>query len=257
MADGNQNRQPRKKNAYDEFKLRLIGDPVNGSRKKPTLAVSVRKNQPTIEVRTGVEGDKDYGRIMAKLDSPTFFAIPPAIDQLCLATTPNDTKFVVKNMGVKFSQGGQRDVKLDTQLILGKDRDGILFIAVTSWEKDRPIIKFSFRPSEMHDWYDGAGNKLSPAQVSVLYAQSWATIFSNLTPHVLYAEYEEPPPRDDNRQGGGGGYGNRGGGGGGGYGGGNRGGGGGGNWGGGGGGGNASSGSSSGGSDDAGDGWPM
>lgn len=207
MADGNQNRQPRKKNAFDEYKLRLQADPVNGSRKKPTLAISVRKNQPTIEVRTGVDGDKDYGRIMGKLDTPTFFAIVPAIERMCDPATPNDSKLVVKNMGVKFSQGGQRDVKLDTQLIIGKDRDGIVYIAVTSWERERPIIKFAFRPSEMHEWFDGAGNKLSPADVSLLYAQSWAKIFAGLTPHVLYNEYEEPPPRDDNRQGGGGGYG--------------------------------------------------
>lgn len=243
MSDGNQNRgTARKPNALSEYKLRLIGDPVNGAKRKPTLGFSFHKNQPQIDVRTNVDGDKDYGRISAKLDTPTFFAIVPAIENMCDPATPNNTKIVVKNLAVRFVNGQRTDPKLDTQLLVGKDAEGLIYMAVTSWERERPIIKFVFRPSEMHTLFDGTGTELSPQAVSLLYAKGWARLFAAMAPFVLYHEYVEPPPRDG---GNGGGNNNNGG---------NRGGG---NWGGGNNGGNRNSGNSGGADAGGGDDWPM
>lgn len=214
MSDGNQNRQPRKPNALSEYKLRLVGDPVNGAKRAPTLGFSVNKNQPQIDVRTNVEGDKDYGRISAKLDSPTFFAILALVEQMADPSTPPGTKQMVKNKATRFLNGRRSDPMLDTTVIVGRDNEGVVFIGVTSWEKERPIIKFPFRPSIMHELVDASGTPVPLSKVSELYARGWCQNMYNLVPHVLYAEYVEPPPRDGAGGGGGGrpqGGGNRGG----------------------------------------------
>ena len=208
MADGNQHQrgQPRKKNSLDEYKFRLIGDPVNGSRRPPTLGFSVVKNQVQIDVRTNVENDKDYGRISAKLDSPTFFAVLVKLDEVIDA--PPDTKYVLENTAIRFVNGQRTDPKLDTRVLLGKDRDGVVFIGVTSWEKERPIVKFPFRPSQFHSWARADGTLLSPAELSQLYARGYVRELQSLVPVVLETNYVEPPPRENR-----GGYGgNRGGG---------------------------------------------
>jgi hypothetical protein len=212
MSDGNQNRQPRKMNALSEYKLRLVGEPVNGAKRAPTLGFSVNKNNPQIDVRTNVEGDKDYGRISAKLDTPTLFTLLALLDQMADPSTPPNTKHQIRNKAIRFINGRRSDPMLDTTIIVGRDAEGVVFIGVTSWEKERPIIKFPFRPSAMHELVDSTGAPVPLAKISEYCARGWANLVAQIIPTILINEYVEPPPRDGAGAGGGGG--NRGGGGG-------------------------------------------
>lgn len=225
MAD--QNNQARKKNALSEYNLRLVADPINGNRRGPTLGFAVTKNNPVIEVRTNVDGDKDYGRIQAKIDTPTLFAIAQAMEEV--ASKENDTKAIWSVSAHRFI-GGQRskDPMLDSKVMVGKDKDGVCFIAILSWDKERPVIKFPFKPAVLHTVAHGDGTPWSLAEITAVYSKAWANIVFQIVSIVVTAEYVEPPPRDGGQgggNGGGGGYQRGGGGGGGGY---NRGGGGGG-----------------------------
>lgn len=201
----------RKKNALNEYNLRLTGDPINGARRGPTLGFAVVKNNPVIEVRTNVDGDKDYGRIQAKIDTPTLFAIAEAI--ATVHTKENDTKAIFAVMAHRFI-GGQRskDPMLDSKVMVGKDKDGVCFIAVLSWDKERPVIKFPFRPAVLHSVTHGDGTPWTPAEVSVVYSKAWAKIVDSIVGMVTVNEYVEPPPRDGGQGGGGGGGYQRGGG---------------------------------------------
>lgn len=205
MADGNQQQRgtPRKKTALDEFKLRLVGEPVNGAKRPPTLGFSIVKNLPQIDVRTNVESDKDYGRISAKLDQPTFFAVMELINKAIEG--PNDSKTVVKNFAHRFINGKRSDPMLDSQIVVGKDASGVVYMGVMSWEKERPIIKFPFRPSQYAKFSNSDGTEMSLADVSVLYGKGYLKMLHGLIPLVLASEYVEPPPRDPQQ--GGGGYG--------------------------------------------------
>ena len=214
MSDGTQQRgQPRPPTALSEFRLRLIGDAVNGSNRAPTLGFGINKNNPEIVVRTNVEGDKDYGRITAKLSTADFFAIFAALEDAIPG--PANTKQTITLAASRFMNGKPSDSPMvDSKVIIGKDKDGILFIAVTSWEKDRPIIKFPFRPSNdkrnATTWVDNEGQALSAERLSMAYARGWLKILGGMIPYMLITQYVAPPPRDN---GGGGGGGNRGGGG--------------------------------------------
>ena len=234
---GPNNPTPRKPNALSEYKLRIVGDPVNGAKRPPTLGFSVNKNQPQIDVRTNVEGDKDYGRISAKLDTPTLFLLLADLEQV--AAGPADVKKTLAASNFRFINGKRSDAPmLDSKVVYGKDKEGVVFIGVMSWEQGRPIIKFPFRPTNLYSLSNSDGSAASPADVSVAMCRGWVKIITQIVGQILVDEYVEPPPRDDSRGGGGGGgYGggggnnnnNRAGGGGGGYSGGGSGGGGGGN----------------------------
>lgn len=194
----------RKPNALAEYKLRLIGKPVGGAGRAPTLSMVVVKNQPHIVVRTNVENDKNYGKIEAKLDTLTFFALIEEIERI--AAGPNGTRTAISNMGHPFTNGQRsKEAKLDTRITVGKTGEGVVWIAVTSWEQGRPVIQFSFTPSQYHNWANADGTPLTEAEVSTRYAKAFTHSMSQLVPFILYSEHVEPEQR--NQGGGGGGQG--------------------------------------------------
>lgn len=230
MSDGNRPNNAPKPNALSEFRLRLKGEKVSPDSKPPTLGFSVKKNNPQIDVRTGVNNDKDYGRISAKLDTFTFYAILNMLRTM--GSKPNGWKTAIKIHAHRFINGKRSDPMLDTSFHIGRDDNGVCYMGVTSWEKDRPVIRFQILPDGAHHFVHGDGRPWEASELSVLMATAYADSLQGLIANALWHEYQEPPPRDG--QGGGGGYGgNRGGGGGGNNWGGNRGGGGGGGYGGG------------------------
>jgi hypothetical protein len=201
---------PRKKNHLDEYKLRLSAPAVQGAKRKPSLAVSVAKNNPRITVYTNVEGAKDNGRISANMDTQTMFAMFSALQEVI--DGPADSKITITNMNHTFYQGKRSpEPQVVSKTILGKEPDGTIYISVIA--KDQAMVKFPFLPSEYHSFVHKDGSPWQPPELSKLYAKGWVDIFSSLIPFVLVNEYEEPPPRDPPANGGGGGnsYGNRGG----------------------------------------------
>lgn len=184
----------RKPNALSEYKLRLTAKPVAPGSRAPNFGIVVVKNQPHLVVRTNVENDKNYGKIEAKLDTPTYFALIEALSQII--DGPNGARKVISNMGHPFANGQRsKEPKLDTKVLVGKSAEGVVWIAVTSWEQSRPVIQFSFAPTQYHQWAHGDGTPLTEAEASVLYAKSYIRNMSALVPLILFDEYVEPEPR--------------------------------------------------------------
>lgn len=210
MAD-NQFVNQGKQNALAEWKLKLVGERVNGGKKNPTLGIQVYKNNPRITVRTNVEGDKDYGKINAPMDSPTFFALMALIRQV--ADGPSGKRYSIDNKNFTFAMGkrSERPVVISTTFV-GKNEEGVVYIAVVA--DGRPKIQFPFLSSSYHVMRTADGSELSKAEASVCYAKGYATMMENLVPHILANEFEV---NDFGNKGGG--NNNRGGGNGGGYGG--------------------------------------
>lgn len=207
--------KPLPKTALNEFKLRLIGPMQAGAKRQPTLGVSVAKNQPRIDVYTNVPNDKNNGNIRAAMDSPTIYALMELIRTI--ADGPVDTIEKINNLNHTFFEGKRSEhPKIISQTHVGKDTDGVVWIAVTA--KDRPMIQFKFLPTTYHTWVHRDGSAWGEAELSVMYAKAYAKLMENLVANVLEAGYVEPEPRP--QQGGGGGQGgnsyggNRGGGGG-------------------------------------------
>lgn len=200
------------RNVLSEFKLRLLGEIQSGAKRRPTLGVSVHKNQPRIQVRTEVPNDSDNGLIAANMDTHTFFAFMDILKKVTEnpAVEP-ENRFSIRNQGHTFF-GGKRSEKpeLLSTTIIGRDKDTQeVYLAVISSRKERPCIKFYFRPSEWHDLRDGQGQPLDPATISNIYASSYLGWLNELVPAVLFAEYVAPEPRDNGQGGGGNNWGNR------------------------------------------------
>lgn len=211
MAEQRGNQRP--KNALDEWKLRLHGEPQQGSSKKPHLSFAVVKNQVHAIVRTNVPNDKDYGRIIAKMDSPTFFTMLVMLDDIAEGKGPLAEGMRQENKNHKFVNGARsKEALVESWCLVGKEEDGRYYLSVLDYNKERPRIKFYFMPTEYHSLAKRDGSALSPGEVSHMYLRGWVKLLTNLVPVVLANEYVEPPPIEDRNGGGGGGnYQNRGG----------------------------------------------
>jgi len=193
---------PRKKNALDEGKLKIIGEPQNGSKRRPTLGWSIVKNHPRIDVWTNIDGDKNNGNIRAAMDSPTFFVLLTFLKQ-AIEAEPG-FKQAVENMGYTWFQNKRsEETKVLSTTHIGKDKNGIVYISVVA--HDRPKIKFDFRSGIYHKLRNADGSDFTKEQDSIAYASAYLGLLSGLVPAVLEGEYVEPPPRDMNGTGGNGG----------------------------------------------------
>lgn len=240
MADNGFRPAPRPKNALDNKKLGMRAPNATGQ--YASLQWSLVNNNPRITVYTNDANDtKDYGKISANLDAPTFFSFLTILKKAIDAPIGEKIELpIIENSNFIFP-GGKRSEKpvVVSRLIVGRDEDGTIWISVTA--QGRPNIKFPFTSPEFHSLIRKNGEKISAGELSAIYASAYHSMLSSVMAHCLVSLYTEPPPKDGQGGGNRGGGFNRGGGGGGGY---NRGSQGGGNSGGG------SSGGSSGGSDD-------
>jgi len=179
---------PLPKTAFNEFKMRLLAPKPDGQRRAPSLSVSVIRNNPRIDVYTEVEGDRDRGKITAPMDSTTFFALLSVLEAVIEGPSDEQTKITNKI-------GPPQDKRIVSTTIVGKDKDGKVFISVVATE--RPKVKFVFLPSDWHSFAHKDGTPYGEAELSMVYARAWLKLLSSLVPAVLNTHYMEPEPRDD------------------------------------------------------------
>lgn len=211
------NRAPRQLTILDDFRMRLVGPVANGGERPSNFSVKVVKNRPVLEVRTNVPNDKNYGRITADLDPISFETFLGWLETI--GDKEPGHKDALKVSDYPFTQQGRsKELKLQSTVIVGKENDGTVYLGVVSWDSNRPVIKFPVRPSQFHKYVKADGSPWEEAEISQVYARSYARLLRQLVYNVLQATYTPPEPRGGGNQGGGGGgYQQRQGGGGGGY----------------------------------------
>lgn len=224
MADGyNRPNNPNIKppNVLNEYALRLAGEPINGARRAPLLTVNVKRDGKAgpwcvlFETRTGVENDKDYGKISFLIDIPTMFMILKLILKACDATEATFDRIEIHNRRFMRSQNAwSKEPMLDGTIAVGRTASGQIYIGTKSWDNDRPNCKFVLKPvvdtrravklfhKDGQPWEDG--------QLSQLYACGWAEGIGKLLSQLYVNEYTPLPPREPGagwggNQGGGGG----------------------------------------------------
>ena len=196
----NQFNTPIKQTALNEFKLRLYADPVSGSKKKPSLAVSVVKNQPRITVRTNVETDPENGRVMAKMDAPTFFGFLEVL-RLAIDAEPGYRRSIENKNPFIGGKANFENPMTESTTHIGKDPEGRVFIGVVN-KKVTPV-RFYFKPTNFHYLVDQDGNAIPEAELTVIYAKAWLNLMYQLVPNVLDTHFEEPDTSNWNNNGGG------------------------------------------------------
>jgi uncharacterized membrane protein YgcG len=219
MSDNNFNRTPRVKNALDNQKLKLQAKNEQG--KNANLSWNLFSNNPRVTVWTGVDGDKDNGKITGAFDTLGFYQFLEGL-KMAIAFVPTEGakefRQKVELMRPNFKPGGGRPdgVVKASEVWYGKDAEGVVWLSLCAYQ--RPMIKFVLIPNEYHQFRHATGEALSAGEASTkLAAPGYIRALELIMAQLQVVEYKEPPPRDQG--------GNRGGQGGGGYGGGNRGGG--------------------------------
>lgn len=167
----------------------LYTDPVQGAQKRPTLRVGVFGNNPRLTVRTNVEGDQNHGKIDFNCDLATFAAAIAYVRKLAngVDCEPH-MEFVYQN---DFVAGKKLDSIIPlTNLVIGKDAEGRIYIALVSSQTSRPRIKFYFGPSKHHDILLKDKSKAGPGLLSQCYAEGWAKPAYDLVIHYLTADFD-------------------------------------------------------------------
>ncbi len=240
MSDGynrnnnQQNPNAKPPNALNEFSLKLTGEPINGSKRSPSLMLNVKRDgkagpwMVNCEARTGVDDDKDYGKIPFLLDIPTAFMVLDAItkhaDAAAAGKEGDFTKIEISNRRFMRNQNAwSKEPMLEGSITIGhttakpEGGGGVVYIGVKSWDTNRPICKFLLKPivdfRRAVKLYQKDGTEWAEGPLSQTYARAWARAMGHILTQLYADEFVPLPPREQGGNGGGGGgYGGGGGG---------------------------------------------
>lgn len=184
---------PIKKNILNEWRLSIKGPVMKdlGATKEAGLKIGVIKNNPRIDVFTGVPNDKDSGVIRAPMDAVTMASFLAMLEKVI--DGPNDTASKIIN----FTGPPNNKVVISTTMF-GKDKKGVVWLSLTA--ENRPLIKFKLLPNDYHHFKNRDGSDLDMGELSVIYATGWVKIMSGLLPVVMTNEYVEPEPYNQGPQ---------------------------------------------------------
>lgn len=228
MSEGNSyqnNNQPtRDRHAIGDFRLHLTAEPQQGGTKSPRLSIYYHRNKVSIEVRTNVPSDmngREHGIIRAELDPQMFFVFMNMLQKAVDSPTGSERPERIRIKRPDFQKRNNGEPVLDSQLAFGKDQEGVVYMSVLSWNKERPAIRFPFTVDKMIELTKADGSPWSKAEASVVLAQGYLDLWGRLIPIYMYERFKPEEFKGGNNnggnRGGGGGYNNNGGGNGGGY----------------------------------------
>lgn len=177
------------KTALNDPKLKLYAPVLPGATQAPSLEWGYANNNPFILVRTNFPNDKDYGRIKAALDMPAFYETLALLEKV--VATPEEVAYTMENKNKPWSreQGARvKDPILETTTVVGRDKEGKIFIAILHYDKSRPKVIFHFGHRMYHSVHKRNGD-LSAAEVSNFAATGMITALREIMGAVAADQY--------------------------------------------------------------------
>jgi len=121
-------------------------------------------------------------------------------------TAPPGWRRGIKNYGHQRGNNGQRGEKVhETTLCVGKNEEGVIYIAVLDQDKSRPNLQFILDSHRRFNVLDENDQPLARARVTSLMAASYKRVFGRAVAKHLNAHYTPPDPstwQNNNQQGG-------------------------------------------------------
>lgn len=194
----------REKNVLDDRKLRLSTKNEQG--KWANLSFGVYSNNPRVTVYSGIDGDKDNGRISANMDTPAFYVFLHKLAEVIdfvPTEDAKDIKYKIENKRPNFQKGGGRPngTVTESELWFGKSANGVVWLSVTGYQ--RPKIQFKFGEGvEYHSFFHGNGEQFTEGELSKAFAKAYLEALYGIIPVLKTTKYVEPQPKQQN----GGGY---------------------------------------------------
>lgn len=170
-----------------DWKLRLSADPVNGSKRRPSLTWNTSAKGFVIQVYTNVDSDHNGGQIKAILDIPTFFAFTGMLEKAIESQGTFMQAIECKDYTWINRKRSDTPVK-QAKLVVGKDDAGMVYIAVTS-DKTSKVV-FRFKVPFLYDIKTADGEMLPEAEGSKMYAKAYLKALSAFVPELMRIEYK-------------------------------------------------------------------
>ena len=167
---------------YDVSRIVLWADNPAEEGRRARLVLGFRDGQPRLTVYTGVPG-RD-GVIAFPMDIPNFAATMLMLKDI--ANGEKDKQIKGESLTSEYKNDkptGQKRVV--STMHLGKTKEGIVYISLTS--EDKPKIIFPFQPSSFHTFLTQDKQPLDPDYVSKCFAIGIAEVFLGIVGKVILA----------------------------------------------------------------------
>lgn len=157
------------KTFFDTPLLVLWGDKASEDGKRARLTFGFRDGRPRMTVNTGAQGKE--GLVIYPGDVPAMTTTMLYLNDI--ANGPTDNKIVNESLAhVYVDNKATAEKKIRASLIVGKTKDGVVFITVVS--EGFPKVIFPFKSSDYHVYRDNNRNLISPADISVKMALAYS-----------------------------------------------------------------------------------
>lgn len=189
--------QKTKKNALNNPKIVLTAPCPVAPGKVSRLTWEIYQNNPRMVVRTNdpslASKETSFGMIQAGMDALSFYAFLELLKEFALSEP--EKKARIENAGYEGDHL--------SDIWVGKDKDGCVFISIIDRKNERPVIKFIFgtasvpgKPDDQyfHKYYHADGTQYTKAELSVLSAKAYYRILGEFMANILVQNYVEPPP---------------------------------------------------------------
>lgn len=198
-----------KKTALKNPKLSLAAPNPAAKGVYAKLSFDVYQNNPRIVIDTKDPGmmnkESSFGRITAAMDAISFSMFLELLKGIIDSPVADKKKF--ENFGNEYVNGQRsNEIVALTDVWVGKDTEGVVFVSVVSKKPGWPVIKFPFGLSDRRftKIYHSDGTEYSKAEISVLAAKAYYKLLTELMPNVLDTHFYEAPPNPKWSKGGGG-----------------------------------------------------
>lgn len=204
-------RNERPKNMLDDFRVSLSA-PSTAKGKWASLKWSYAGNQVGLSMYSNDPSD-EKGSVRVQMPPTDFCRILVLLEMAINFPETGDHKVWMEYSDyVWFNREKSKDVKLQGTIYVGK-KDGVVWMSLVSYDKNRPRIKFPFGNTMYNALYKSDGTPMSDAETSVIAAKANLMFLQHTIPTVANANYKhresgakkDDRGSDDRRSGGGGG----------------------------------------------------
>lgn len=205
----------REKTVLDDNVLKLYAEKLPEGTGRPAFSWYFQNNNPRIDVYTNMPNDPDNGKIRADIGINVAYEILCELEDLSEATTDEEYNARWENHGRTWNRAENRsnkELSPKSNIVVGRDKKGRIYIALLSVGGDRPKIRFYFGENIYRKLYIN-GQPASDAELSRRAVRGWLKSIEHLLPVIAAINWEEKVREDggnNNNRGNGGGYNNSG-----------------------------------------------
>lgn len=176
-------------------RLQLYGEPKDGSlRSAPKMMFSVYRGSPSILIFPNDPNDQGQGPIRMSLGLPLFEMFVQAVFEVA-----DGEPGINRTIQVRKTQQGQ--VQIMGNLVVGKDKEGIVYCSIVLDDESRPKKRIPVTPGQQIEIYNENKEALGEGVKSSLYAKAFFKQVLEQVKAIARETYQPLPQQNGEGQG--------------------------------------------------------